>query len=95
MGLKTIIKCVDVKLIDVPQFEGLTIQDIYTFAHESNEVKRALPPAKEILKLSRAYLANVIFTIIGSQFKDWVDQQVKRRNAKIAAEGNNMITLDP
>jgi len=32
MGKKTIINCDNVKVIDVPQFEGLTIQDIFNFA---------------------------------------------------------------
>ena len=32
MGVKTIIRCDKVKVIDVPQFEGLTIKDIFEFA---------------------------------------------------------------
>lgn len=68
MGVKTIINCDDVKVIDVPQFEGLTIQDIFTFASNDQAVERALPPGKEISKLSRAYLANVIYTIMGQAF---------------------------
>ena len=74
MGVKTLIKCDDVKVIDVPQFEGLTIQDIFQFAKDSAEVENALPPAKEIGKLSRGYLANVIYTIMGEPFQVWVAQ---------------------
>ena len=51
MGVKKIIKCDDVKVIDVPMFEGLTIKDIFEFAINSNEVEAALPPSKEIAKL--------------------------------------------
>ena len=58
-------------------------------------MERALPPSKEIAKLSRAYLANVIHTIMGQKFQDWVNHQVNQRNQKIAVEGNNMISMDP
>ena len=95
MGVKTIINCDDIKVIDIPQFEGLTIQDIFAFAQNDREVERALPPSKEITKLSRAYLANVIYTIMGQNFQDWVTGQVNYRNQKVALEGNNMISMDP
>jgi hypothetical protein len=32
MGVKRIIPCDDVKVIVIPQFDGLTIQDIFNFA---------------------------------------------------------------
>ena len=54
----------------------------------------ALPPGKEIAKLSRGYLSNVIYTIVGPPFQAWVDQQVNRRNHKIAHGGNNVIAMD-
>ena len=65
MGVKTIIPCDDVKVIVIPQFEGLSIQDIFNFAQNDRDVERALPPSKEIQKLSRAYLGNVVHTIMG------------------------------
>ena len=37
-------------------------------------VKMALPiETREIEKLPRAYLANVIYTVVGDPFKEWVD----------------------
>ena len=65
MGVKTIIPCDDDKVIVIPQFEGLSIQDIFNFAQNDRDVERALPPSKEIQKLSRAYLGNVVHTIMG------------------------------
>ena len=65
MGVKRIIYSDRVKHIDVPQFEGLSIQDIFNFASGDQDVESALPPGNEIKKLSRAYLANVIYTIMG------------------------------
>ena len=72
MGVKRIIKCDDVKVIDVPQFEGLSIREIFEFATNSVLVQNALPPSKEISKLSRGYLSNVIYTIMGEPFQQWV-----------------------
>ena len=95
MGVKTIIRCDKVKVIDVPQFEGLTIKDIFEFAQNSPGVERALPPSKEIAKLARCYLANVVYTIIGQPFQDWVTFQVNARNKRVALEGNNVISMDP
>ena len=95
MGMKRIIKCDDVKVIDVPQFEGLAIKEIFEFAMNSSAVEAALPPAKEISKLSRGYLSNVIYTIMGEPFQQWVTAQVNKRNQKVALEGNNVISMDP
>ena len=95
MGVKMMIKCDAVKVINVPQFEGLAIREIFDFALHSNDVMTCLPPDKEILKLSRGYLSNVIYTVMGEPFQQWVTEQVNRRNQKIALEGNNIIAMDP
>ena len=95
MSVKIIIPCDEVKVIDVPQFEGLTIQTMFDFAKSKQAVENALPPPKEIAKLSRAYLANVIYTILGQRFQDWVTHQVNARNQRVAQEGNNVIQMDP
>ena len=73
MGVKRIIYSDRVKHIDVPQFESLSIQAIFDFASGDRDVESALPPSNEIKKLSRAYLANVIYTIMGQNFQDWVN----------------------
>ena len=80
MGVKTLIKCDNIKIIDIPQFEGLAIKDIFEFAKNTPEVERALPPGKEIAKLARCYLANVINTIMGDAFQEWVISQTNARN---------------
>ena len=55
----------------------------------------SLPVEKEIQKLTRQYLANVIFTIVGDNFSVWVDDKIDERNAKIKEEGAMMINMDP
>jgi hypothetical protein len=95
MGVKTIIKCDAVKVIDVPMFEGLAIQQIFEFAMNSPAIEAVLPPSKEINKLCRGYLSNVIYTVMGEPFQQWVTSQVNKRNKKVAIEGNNVISMDP
>ena len=46
MGVKTIINNDDVKYISVPQYEGLSIPDMYEWAWDKPDVLNALPNEK-------------------------------------------------
>jgi hypothetical protein len=46
---------------------------MYEWISDKTIVLNALPPEKETSKMSRAYIANVIYTKIGQPFKDWVN----------------------
>ena len=47
------------------------------FAKQYPEVQRALPEVeKETLKMSRAYIANIINTLVGKDFQNWVKDRV-------------------
>jgi hypothetical protein len=50
---------------------------------------------REVEKLPRAYIANVIYTIIGANFKEWVDGVIAARNEKIVNSQNLAIDMDP
>ena len=71
-GAKKRIKSADVKHINVPQFEGLSIKDMQTFAEQYPGVSRYLPIEKEAEKLPRQYIANLIYTVVGNPFSVWV-----------------------
>ena len=45
--------------------------------------------------MPRQYIANVIHTIVGEPFAQWVKARVEARNLKVAEEGNLMIDMDP
>ena len=63
----------DVKYINVPQYDGLDIKQIKKFGQQYVDVNKALPVVnKEIDKLPRGYLCNVIYTIAGNPFREWV-----------------------
>ena len=55
-----------IKHISIPQYEGLTIENVLKFAANFPEAMSALPiDEKERLKLPRQYLANVVYTRVG------------------------------
>ena len=86
----------DVKHIMVPQFEGLAIKHMLTFGFKYDPVQDALPIVeKEVLKLPRQYVANVIHTLVGQDFVSWVNEQVNTRHKKVADDRNMNIELDP
>ena len=45
-------------------------------------------------RLVRNYVANVIFTVIGSDFAEYVQSKINERNQKIAVESNRLLELD-
>ena len=61
----------------------------------SEVVLQALPIQRECYRLERSYLCNLIYSIVGEPFKDWVDERVNKRNNKVAVEGNQFINMDP
>ena len=57
---------------------------------------RALPIVRtEIFKLPRSYIANVIKTVIGQEFEDWVRERVNTRNQRVQDEREVSILMDP
>ena len=50
---------------------------------------------REVEKLPRAYIANLIYTIIGEPFKQWVQQQILNRTEQIKKEQDLAIQMDP
>ena len=90
------IKSDNMSHIIIPQFDGLSIEDLLTYGRQYPEVIQTLPLAeKEIKKLPRQYIANVIYSIVGDPFKQWVQFRVEARNNKVAEEGEMMIEMDP
>ena len=56
---------------------------------------KRLPCEKEIVKLPKQYLTNVIYTIVGQDFANWVRARIEERNAKVQKEKDLMIAVDP
>ena len=60
------------------------------------KVMKAFPSeTKEIDKLPRQYIANVIYTLVGSPFEAWVNLRIEARHERIADDRDLNIELDP
>jgi hypothetical protein len=85
-GQRRLIKSTEVKVMQVPHFEGLTIERMLHNANKAPEIMSAFPiEEREIDKFPRAYIANVMFTIIGDTFRTWFLRKCEERHAKIVA----------
>jgi hypothetical protein len=69
------IKCDDVKVIYVPQYESLKLEAILEFSMTHKVVVDSLPPIREIWKMPRTYVCNVIFTRLRDVFQKWVNER--------------------
>jgi hypothetical protein len=85
----------NVRPINVPFYSGLSIEQILDFGGKYVDVQNAFPDKKETLKFERAYICNVIHSLVGEDFQQWVDNRVNARNKKVTVEGNKLIELDP
>ena len=80
-GRRRIIKNDEVKVINVPNYEGLTTDDMLKFAKDYPIVGDALPlELREVDKLPRTYIANVIYTLVGEPFNLWIKAGIEVRN---------------
>ena len=95
-GNRRMIKGKDAKHLNVPQYFGLKIDAFVEYAKSYPEVMKALPlEMKEIKKLPRQYIINVLYTLVGTPFREWVDNLVDGRHEKMAEERDMNIDMDP
>ena len=93
-GTKTKVYCDDVKIIFIPQYESLSIDDIIGYGVRHQEVIDALPIPKECQKLPRDYIGNIIYTLVGAPFADWVKQRTNQRHQKKQLERATTVRVD-
>jgi len=90
--------CDAVKVIQLPHYYGLDTESILEWAskHDNGKVMEALPEIKkEIMKLPRAYIANIVYSIAGKPFQDWTNARIVERNRKVAEDKDLSINMDP
>ena len=97
-GKRRLIKCDDVKYINVPYFSGLSVDEIIEWAkgYSQGIAMESLPLIpKEVLHMPREFLCNCIYTIAGDDFQEWVSERIEERNAKVTSDKDLSIILDP
>ena len=78
-----------------PQYETLSISAILTEFGDCAELWPYFPDKKEVAKLPRQWIVNVLYSVIGEPFSDFVRQQITDRNQKMQTDHNLNIELDP
>ena len=53
-----------------------------------------MPDDKDMDRIPRAWVANVIYTIVGQPFRDFVNEQIERRNQTMISKRDLNITMD-
>jgi hypothetical protein len=79
----------------VPQYESLTIAIIMEKIQRTPEVLAYLPCMKEIEKLPKAWLCNTIYSVVGKDFLEWVEDCISKRNEKVTVAKDIMINVAP
>lgn len=54
-----------------------------------------MPEVQELRRLPRQWVINVVNTIVGVPFQQWVHSLIECRNAKIVADRKLEIEMDP
>ena len=63
----------------VPSYEHLGLKDLAKLIEDHPFVKMCLPDReKEMIKMGRTYLINVLYTRLGDKFKKWVDERFRK-----------------
>ena len=76
-------------------YKGLNIEAILEQGKKDDKVQAHLPDANDIHRLPRQWIINVIYTLIGAPFANWVKDLIKSRNDHVAEQNDLMLELDP
>ena len=71
-NVSVVLKADRVRQLHVPMYKGLTIDNILAEGKKNPQVSSYLPDDKDIHRLPRQWLANVVYTIVGDEFGAWV-----------------------
>ena len=84
-----------VKWISVPYYENLTVDEITKEAIKFPELEIYWPHERDLDRVSRTWLCNMIHSVVGPRFKFWVQECVKDRNQKMTTDRSLNLELDP
>ena len=63
----------EVRHISVPHYENLSLEKIQAFTKTQHiDIDSYMPDPKELPKVSREWICNIIATRMGTVFTDWV-----------------------
>ena len=94
-----------VKIIEVPHIEGLRIPEILEYAEEHCEIGNYLPDTNErsthpesrseILASLTEFLFNIVYSLLGDRFKQFVNNKIMESNNKLDDRKGNKFSVLP
>jgi hypothetical protein len=78
----------------VPQYDGLSIKDIFTGWGSEVDFQNYLPIPKEAYRLRKQVIVNIASSIIGEPFMSWVKERIEIRNQKVTEKRNMLVEVD-
>ena len=79
----------------MPQYESLSLKEIKQFIADHPACHKFFPIDREMEKLPKQWIVNVIYSSIGKDFADWVKARVIERNTNIVKVRQLGIDMDP
>lgn len=88
------IKQKDAKHLFVPHYKSLTVAKILLHCHEHHDgVFEYLPIEKEQKQLPRPWLCDLIFSVVGEPFSEWVTLKSNDRNQELIKKRDVEVEL--
>ena len=78
-----------------PFFEELSVDEMLAWVDDSKDVWNYFPELKEVDRLPRQYIINMIHSVMGEPFAKWVKEKVDARNKKLTESRDLLINMDP
>ena len=85
----------ELRNITVPHYETLTVKKMLAYAFQTPGVRDYFPEDKEIEKLPREWICNILHSVLGRSFKNWVKKRVDARNQGVVVKADGQMSLDP
>ena len=95
MGNKLHVKCEDVIVIKVPQYNGLHVKDILKFASTKVNIKKYLPDYDYFKEPNREWLWNIVNTLVSQDFQSFIKEKIEIRKNDIIKSQNLGIQAKP
>ena len=78
-----------------PVYKGLSIENFLEKAYQSEIVMLHLPDKRDLHRLPRQYIVNVMYSLLGDPIRLMVKEAITARNDLVAENRNLIIDLDP
>ena len=83
-----------VKVIKIPQYEGLKVKDVLKFAASKIDIEAYLPSYDYPKEPNREWFWNIVNSLIPDEFKSFVDHQIEKRLKKLVQNQNLKVTAN-